>query len=226
MTNTQLDTRRHMDLFDAYKFGDTPVTVIGAGATGSWLVLELAKLGISNITVYDFDVVEEHNIPNQIFGLRHVGLPKVLALQSIIEEYTGLVIKINNERFVTGRLRGYVFLMVDSMASRKEIFNNSIRNKSAVRLMIEPRMGLNEARVYNVDPMSLSQQKKWEEAWYPDDEAEVSACGTSQAVITTALLTASFSARQLINHFNDVELSNEILIDPMYNNIFETRWDK
>lgn len=226
MTMTQLDTRRHMDIFNPYDFGNTAVTVIGAGATGSWLVLELAKLGIQNITVWDFDVVEEHNIPNQIFGLQHVGLPKVVALQEIILDYTGLEIKVKNERFESGRLRDYVFLMVDSMTGRKEIFDSSIRGKSAIKLMIEPRMGLNEARIYNVNPMSLTHQKQWDAAWYPDDEAEVSACGTSQAVITTALLTASFTARQLINHVNEVELSNEILIDPMYNNIYETRWDK
>lgn len=222
--NEHLDTRRHAEVFDPYQFGDTPVTVIGAGATGSWLVLQLAKLGISNITVYDFDHVEEHNVPNQLFGLQHVGQQKVDALQSIIKDYTGLEIKAKNERFVAGRLRGYVFLMVDSMKARMDIFNSSVKGKSAVTLMVEPRMGLNEARVYNVIPTSLNHQKRWEAAWYPDDEAEVSACGTSQAVITTALTTASFAARQLINHVNKVELSNEILIDPVYNNIYETRW--
>ena len=85
-------------------------------------------------------------------------------------------------------------------------------------------MGLNEARIYNVEPTNLTHQKAYEACWYPDDEAEVSACGTSQSVITTALLTASFCARQLINHCNDVELFNEILIDPVYNNIYPTKW--
>lgn len=225
MTNQHMDMRRHMDLFDPYKFGDTPVTVIGAGATGSWLVLQLAKLGITNITVWDFDVVEEHNVPNQLFGLDDIGKPKVEALKQIVAEHTGTEINIKNEKFTRGRLRGYVFLMVDSMTARKDIWETSIKGKSAVKLLVEPRMGLNEARVYNVLPTNLTHQKQYEACWYPDDEAEVSACGTSQTVITTAILTSAFCARQLINHFNDVELSNEILIDPMYNNIYETRWE-
>ena len=224
MTNPHLDYSRHMTLFDPYQFGDTKVNIIGAGATGSWLVLQLAKLGISNITVWDFDIVEEHNIPNQLFGLPHVGMPKVEALKQIVQEQTGVEINIKNERFTTGRLSGYVFLMVDSMRARKDIWETSVKNKSAVKLLIEPRMGLNEARVYNVSPMDLTQQRAYEAAWYPDDEAEVSACGTSQSVITTALFTASYVARQMINHFNGVELDNEILMDPMYNNIYPTSW--
>lgn len=224
MTNTNLDLRRHMDLFDAYRFGDTPVHVIGAGATGSWLVLQLAKLGISNITVWDFDEVEEHNIPNQLFGLQHIGMPKVEALAQIVKEYTGLDIKTKNAKFQQGRLSGYVFLMVDSMKGRWDIWTGSVKMKSAIKLLIEPRMGLNEARVYNVDPTNVTHQERYEACWYPDDEAEVSACGTSQSVITTAMLTASFCARQLVNHFNEVELFNEILIDPMYNNIYPGKW--
>lgn len=224
MTNQHLDLRRHMAIFDAHQFGETPVTVIGAGATGSWLVLQLAKLGISNITVYDFDVVEEHNIPNQLFGLQDVGKPKVEALAEYITHQTGLEINAINERFESQYLEGYVFVMVDNMATRDKIWKRSVKFKSAVKLMVEPRMGLNEARVYNVLPMNLEHHKRYEACWYPDDEAEVSACGTSMSVITTALLTASFCARQLINHFNDAGLDNEILIDPMYNNIYPTRW--
>lgn len=223
MANHFLDTRRHMELFNVDKF-NTPVTVIGAGATGSWLVLQLAKLGITDITVYDFDHVEEHNVPNQLFGLQHVGMPKVDALAQIIKEYTGLEIDARNERFEAQRLSGYVFLMVDSMKARWDIWTNAIKFKTSVKHLIEPRMGLNEGRVYNVNPMDLTQQKAYEACWYPDDEAEVSACGTSQSVITSAMVIAGVCARQLINHVNEVELSNEILIDMMYNNIYETRW--
>lgn len=224
MTNTNLDVRRHMALFDPIKFADTTITVIGAGATGSWLVLQLAKLGISNITVYDFDDVEEHNVPNQLFGLEHVGMSKVFALQQIVKDQTGLQITAKHEKFTHGRLRGYVFIMVDSMSSRKDIFTTSIKAKSNVKLMVEPRMGLNEGRIYNVIPTDSVQCRRWEECWYPDSEAEVSACGTSQSVITTAILTASICVRQLINHFNNVELDNEILLDVMYNGIYPTKW--
>lgn len=229
-----LNISRHMELFDPDKF-EHPVTIIGAGATGSWLALSLAKLGITDITVYDFDVVEEHNIPNQTFrkmcidedgysGRSDIGRPKVEALCDIIYDATGTSIKIKNEKFVNQRLSGVVFLMVDSMSARKEIWENSIKLKSAVKLLVEPRMGLDVGRVYNVDPMDMNQIKKYEETYYSDDVAEVSACGASMTVITSALGVASWCGRQLINFHNKEELDNEILIDFKYNNIITTRW--
>lgn len=218
-----MDLRRHMELFDADTF-DGKVTVIGAGATGSWLVLQLAKLGIKDITVWDFDIVEEHNVPNQLFGVGHVGQPKVEALQQIIKEYTGTTIHIKNERFVGQRLAGYVFLMVDTMAGRKSIFEASIKMKRSVKLLVEPRMGLDVGRVYNVNPMDLNHIKRYEECFYTDEEAEVSACGTSMTVITTALSVSSYCARQLVNHHAGEELDNEILLDLKYNNLITTKW--
>lgn len=228
MTN-QLDTIRHIELFDPHFF-NTPVTVIGAGATGSWLVLSLARLGITDITVWDFDVVESHNIPNQAFNLKsfdgdgHVGVPKVKALWDMVFLATGTQINIKNEKYTNQRLTGIVFLMVDSMSERKRIWEESIKMKPSVKLLIEPRMGLDVGRVYNVVPTDLNHIREYEKTYYSDDDAEVSACGASVSVISSSLGVASWCTRQLINFHNDVELDNEILIDFMYNNIITERW--
>lgn len=218
-----LNISRHMELFDPDKF-EHPVTIVGCGATGSWLALSLAKLGITNITIYDFDIVEEHNIPNQAFGVDDIGREKVSALAQLICDTTGTGIKFKNEKFTNQRLSGVVFLMVDSMSARKEIWENSIKLKPAVKLLIEPRMGLDVGRIYNVDPMDMNQIKKYEDTYYDDDVAEVSACGASMTVITSALGITSWCGRQLINFHNNEELDNEILIDFKYNNIVTTRW--
>lgn len=222
---TTLDIRRHMELFDPEKF-EMPIHVIGAGATGSWLVLQLAKLGINGelIHAWDFDTVEEHNIPNQLYEIGQIEQPKVLALQGLVSLATGTEIKAINHKFKDQRLNGYVFLMVDSMETRRSIWETSIKMKSAVTHLIEPRMGLDIGRIYNVNPLDMKHIEKYEETYYSDAEAEVSACGTSQTVITSAMCTASWCARQLINHVAGEELDNEILIDYKYNNIVMGRW--
>ena len=219
-----LDISRHRELFDAEQF-NTPITIIGVGATGSWLTLMLAKLGIKDITVYDFDVVEEHNIANQAFCIHQIDKEKVIALSDIIAEETNTEINIKNEKFINQRLSGIVFLMVDSMASRKEIWENSIKMKTTIPLLIEPRMGLDGGRIYNVEPVNLNHIKEYENTYYSDDEAEVSACGNSMTVITSAMGIASWCARQLINFTNEIELDNEILLDFKYNNIIGSRWE-
>ena len=218
------DFSRHMELFDPYKF-DTPVTVIGAGATASWLVLMLARLGIKNITVFDFDVVEEHNVPNQAFGLQDIGKKKVEALQEMVHVQTGVDIVVHDKRFIKQRLNGIVFCMIDTMEGRKQIWEDAVKMKTRIDHYIEPRMGLDMARIYNVNPMDLNHIKQYETTFYGDEDAEVSACGTSLTVVTSAVATASWCARQLINFVNGEELDNEILVDYKYNNIIATNWE-
>ena len=223
-SNAYLDLRRHMELFDADKF-NTPIHVIGAGATGSWLVMQLAKLGITNIHVWDFDVVEEHNVPNQIFGIKDIGKAKVHALAERVEHDTGLEIDAYNKAYEGQRLFGIVFMMIDTMDLRKKFWLENVKMKSAVKHYIEPRMGLDMARIYNVDPMNIAHHKAYEATLYSDEEAEVSACGTSMSVITTAMTTASYCVRQLINFVaNDDLIDNELLLDVKYNNLVVTRW--
>lgn len=219
-----LDLIRHLELIDPYYFNEN-ITIIGAGATGSWLALQLAKLGLGEkLTVWDFDTVESHNIPNQAFALNDIGIPKVNALQDMIKLTTGAIINIKNEKYVSQRLSGIVFLMVDSMAERKRIWEGSIKMKSAVKLLVEPRMGLNVGRIYNVEPINLKHIEEYEKTYYSDDVAEVSACGASMTVVTSAMSIASWCTRQLINYHNEIEMDNEILIDFMYNNIITNEW--
>lgn len=194
-----LDTIRHIEVFSPDSFGDTQVNFVGVGATGSRMALGAAKLGIRNIHVYDFDKVEPHNVPNQIFGNNHVGMLKVEALKDIIHEQTGTTITIHPER-VDGsqRLGDVVFLLTDTMASRQEIWKAGLRYKPHVKFMVETRMGKNSGRVYALNPSKPLHVKGWEETLYSDDVAEVSACGTSITVGSTAEVVSGFAVWQLI----------------------------
>ena len=161
-----LDISRHRELFDTEKF-DTPITIIGVGATGSWVALALAKLGINNINIYDFDIVEEHNIANQAYNYStDIGKSKVEALCNLITHNTTICPIPRNAKFTNQRLSGIVFLMVDSMKERKKIWESSIKMKSAIQLLIEPRMGLDVGRVYCVEPINLTHIKKYEDTYY------------------------------------------------------------
>lgn len=223
-----LDFSRHGDLFNPYNFNSegNKITIIGVGATGSWLALMLAKIGVKDITVYDFDTVEEHNIANQAFSMKDIGRPKVDALKDLIMENTGIEIKAINEKFTNQRLFGYVFLMVDSMKERKRIWEEAIKFKTQIIHLIEPRMGISLGRIYNINPTNIKQISKYEETFYSDDNAEVSACGTSLTVVSTSVVIAGWCLRQLINHYGKkVNLSNEILIDVEWNNIIIEGWE-
>lgn len=218
-----MDLRRHMELFDPSTF-KTPITILGAGATGSWIALFLAKLGIEGIAIWDFDKVEEHNIPNQLYGKDDVGKYKVDALQSTIEKDTGIKIDIVNKKYTEKKLFGIVILQVDSMSERKRIFENSIYMNTQCKLMIDSRMGLDMSRIYNVCPTDTKHLERYINTLYDDTETEVSACGASMTVITSAVNIASTVVRQIIQFHNDGNLDNAILTDFINNQTIAHKW--
>jgi molybdopterin/thiamine biosynthesis adenylyltransferase len=219
-----IDTRRHLDVFSNVAFGSKRVDVIGAGATGSRIVLSLAKLGIENLHVWDFDVVESHNIANQAFGLADIGKAKVEALRDLVKQQTGLTINIHNEKVDGSQTLGdVVFLLTDTMASRKEIWTKGIRFKMRTRLMIETRMGPAEGRCYALNPSKPAQVKGWEGTLYGDEVAQVSACGASITVGPTAEYLSGLAVWQLIRWFaieqgKQDKLDHEIIfgLRPLY----------
>ena len=59
------------------KFGNTAILLLGVGTAGSYLVDFLIKIGFSNLTIIDGDLVEEGNIPAQNYTHSNIGLKKV-----------------------------------------------------------------------------------------------------------------------------------------------------
>ena len=103
-----VDPLRHLSVFSPEAFGNQRVDIIGAGATGSAIVLELAKLGVQNLHVWDFDTVESHNLANQAFGPRHVGEKKVAALASLVKDLADVDIVQHDQKVEAGVLVGSV----------------------------------------------------------------------------------------------------------------------
>jgi len=187
---------RQLDVFNPSDF-KKEVHVVGCGAIGSHLVDTLIRSGISNIKVYDFDDVEDHNLPNQIFNLSHVGKKKVEAMKEIAAGL-GVEIEISDKKTTCLETSGqcYVFLAVDSMASRKEIWENSIKYNPSVRFL-ESRMAAEYGIIHCINPIDPDEVKYWEDQWFSDDEAEESAC-TNRAVCTTAKTMAAAQAHMLL----------------------------
>lgn len=206
-----VDYWRQLDLFAPDKFQDE-VHIIGVGATGSYVAYLLAKMGVSKIHVYDFDEVEEHNLPNQVYRLKDVGRPKVEALREIILEATGTEITIHNE-VVTGasKLKGVVYLMVDSMDVRKDIWEGALKFKLSVRFMIETRMAIDNGRVYAILPSNPADIRLWESTLYSDEEAEESPC-TNRSIAPTVSYIASIAVWKLIKWFNAEDYQKELIV--------------
>lgn len=178
-----MDFQRQLKMFDPEKEGKVPISLIGAGAIGSMSALFLAKVGFSDITVYDHDKVEEHNIPNQFFPLDSVGHFKVEALQRIILDYTGVEIKPHPVKWEKQPLKGIVISAVDSMAVRKKLFDQMIVDEN-IKYLIDPRMGGLDLRVAAVN---IKNHKKY--SWYSDDQAIPAECGMQSIMFNVGIVS-------------------------------------
>ena len=62
------------------------IGIAGAGGLGSNIALSLARLGVINIKVVDFDIVEPSNLNRQQYYIKDIGDYKVTALKRTLEE--------------------------------------------------------------------------------------------------------------------------------------------
>jgi molybdopterin-synthase adenylyltransferase len=115
---------RQADLVPRETLVDETVTVIGVGAIGRQVALQLASLGVSRLVLIDFDQVDETNVTTQ--GYRHweVGMAKVLATkQAALEIDPTIEVRVIEDRFRGKHLSGRcVFCCVDSISARAAIW--------------------------------------------------------------------------------------------------------
>jgi hypothetical protein len=71
---------RQRDIFDPSTVTQKRIHVIGCGTIGSWVTLGLHKLGVTNVILWDFDTVEDLNIPSQAFESGDINKNKARVL--------------------------------------------------------------------------------------------------------------------------------------------------
>lgn len=199
-----IDATRHNSVFDPGAFGKRRVDVIGVGATGSKLALTLAKLGVMNLHVWDFDTVEPHNLANQAYSQRHLGMNKAQAIAEIAQEATGWPVTAYHRPYEGGQLGEFVFAMPDTMSARRLLFD-ALRFSMTTQRVFDPRMGAGEGQIYSYRPTLPADRERYERTLFSDDDAhvQVSACGTAITVGPTGDVLVGLLAWQFINLVND-----------------------
>lgn len=197
------DYSKQINLIDVNEF-KTPINIIGCGATGSWLAFFLVKMGFNNITIYDFDEIEEHNLPNQLFREKDIGSKKVDAFTYIynetVENDTRRIkaVDMKVDASIASALRGIVICAVDDMDARKEIYTNAFKYGQA-DMWIESRLGLYGSYIYTLTRNSSEEHiDEYESSFYGNEEAEVSHCGVSQTGLPAAVNCASIIIMNMI----------------------------
>ena len=138
--DSQLEFTRQEDIISMDKLSSMEFTIIGVGSVGSFTALSLAKMGARNITIYDDDRVEAHNLPNQFYRVQDLDKLKVDALKEIVKDYADVDITAHPIKYDGEMLKGIVISSVDSMDARHEIWD-MIKGNPMITHYIDSRMG-------------------------------------------------------------------------------------
>jgi molybdopterin/thiamine biosynthesis adenylyltransferase len=211
-----MDLSKHLEFFNPIKLEDS-IHIIGVGAIGSNLAETIARLGLTNIHLYDFDVVNKHNVANQLYFDDQIDKPKVECIAETMRRINpDIDITIHDKGWSTGtKLAGYVFLAVDDIEIRKQIVKEN-RYNTSIKAMFDFRMGLEDAQHYacdwsnqkNIDNFYASMDFTHEEA---KEATPISACGTTLSVISTIRIVVSSGISNFINFVKGEKLKTMII---------------
>ena len=215
-----------MDLTKSIEYFD-PVNVrgkchiIGCGSVGSTVAENLARLGVSKFVLYDFDIVEPHNLANQMFVQSDIKKPKVEAVKKIICDINPeaeSTIEVFGQGYTDQKLNGYVFLAVDNIDLRREICEKNRMNK-AIKAVFDFRTRLEDAQHYAADWGDMRQVDNLIKSMaFSHDEAHeatpVTACGTELGVAPTVRVICALGVTNFMNLIRGGELQKIVVCNP------------
>jgi len=208
---------RQTGIFDPEDFSDKRVTIIGMGAIGSFTAITLAKMGIKNLNIYDFDKITPHNIPNQFYKIKQVGMSKVDAICYIIKEFSESDIFFGDKFTKDAKVNGDIVIsLVDKMETRKIIFEKT--RKLGIPF-IDARMGGEYLRVYAVT--DKKSENRYKETLYSDEKTEPLRC-TERSIIFNPLIASGFISILVKKILKKEKLPFEILGDLKTIEFFKT----
>ena len=210
---------RQRGLVNMDRLAKLPITIIGAGAIGSGALLALAQMGARDITIYDNDKLEIHNISNQIYPQSYVGKSKVEAARDFIELMYGFKIKIV-EGLYDGKCKGGVIVSgVDSMASRKAIWELVKVHQDAV-LYVDARMGALNFVIYNEMMVKLNHDEY--ERTLVDDTMTLDLPCPARSIGFNVMVIGGYIASQVRNYLARQQMPPSVSFDMATNEFTKT----
>jgi molybdopterin/thiamine biosynthesis adenylyltransferase len=185
MEEQTLNFAQQHNIFEACRA--RPVTVIGAGSVGSMVVPMLVKIGVTDLTVWDGDDLESHNLPMSLTWRKSdIGRVKVLALEEIVREQSGVGIKTIPRMYAGEPLRDAVVACVDTMEARQAIWK-AVKMTGLTDILIDTRIAAEFVSVFAVNPSDPDDIEYYEYFLrYGSGEAVKPTCGLHGIVYVAA----------------------------------------
>lgn len=186
-----------------------PVTVVGVGAIGRQVAMQLGVMGVGPLTLIDPDAVETVNLGAQGFAESDLGNPKVEATAELIQGLNRTVQVIPHaRRFRRSEDTAEVlFCCVDRIETRGHIFR-AIQDR--VRCFIDGRMSAESLRILTVgNALGLEHYPR---TLFTAAQAQQGAC-----TARTTFYTATIAAGLMVSLYGRWLRGLEIPVDLVFN---------
>jgi hypothetical protein len=225
---------RQRDIIPREKLETMTAVVIGVGAVGRQIALQLATIGVPRLVLVDPDTVEVENLAAQGFNEEDLGERKVNAVAaacSRLNSSTKIVMHaakfnprlpmpfedtpegetpelcVSGESSASPRL---FFCCVDTMEARKEIWQWLEFQK----FFIDTRMAAEVARIFCVTADDPYSSEHYPTTLFTDAEAHPASC-TSKTTFYCASLCASLAVAQLAKWLRDIPTDMDMTFNIM-----------
>jgi molybdopterin-synthase adenylyltransferase len=210
--NPEIDAKRYTrqaDIVPTERMADLTATVVGVGAIGRQVALQLAAMGISKLQLIDFDRVEIENLCCQGYLENDLEMLKVDATARMCWLINSqITVEQIGERFQRSAAIGDVlFCCVDSIDTRKFIWQAV---KDRVSVFVDTRMSASVARVIAV--VDSAGREHYPTTLFGAGEAYQGSC-TAKSTIYAANICAGLAIAQFTKWMCSLPVDPDICLN-------------
>lgn len=200
---------RQRDIVPADRIASCKATIIGVGAIGRQVALQLSAMGISWLQLIDHDTVEWSNLASQGYLEGEMGQSKVNATLDLCWKINATTqIHAVPERFRRSMTIGnVVFCCVDKIAVRRLIWE-SVKDK--VSFFVDGRMSAEVLRVLTA--CDVKSREHYPTTLFKADEAFIGPC-TAKTTIYCANIAAGLMLTQFTKYLRQLPIDPDIQLN-------------
>ena len=191
---------------DINRLRDTPCFIVGCGAIGRQIALQLAAMGARTLTLIDPDTVDELNIGTQGWGVQDLQMPKVTALGQEISTKFNFYPETEEYCWPPEVGDGEINDPKEFYQDYPEVFNQGFHERytPTIFFAVDSRMGLNACRIISAG-RSFGKDFSWfRKTLFSSSEAEQAPC-TMKSTLYCANIAAGFAVSQFIESIRSDE---------------------
>jgi hypothetical protein len=200
---------RQQDLVPSQPLERITATVIGVGAIGRQVALQLAALGVRRLQLIDFDLVEETNVTTQGYFASDIASPKVAATAAVVRQIDPTIeLSTITDRYrASYQIGEAIFCCVDSITTRAAIWRSV--NKTC-DFWADGRMLGEVIRVVAVT--HDTGREHYPTTLFAASEAQPGRC-TARSTIYTANLAAGLMLHQFARWLRGVTVERDLTLN-------------